>query len=211
MKYKISLCISALCFLAAFLICASESRAFQEALASRISPEILRFRVVAESNRPEDQEVKLEIRSLVLDYIRDAAPDKAGKKELSAWLTDNRGTIEALSESWLESRGTKQSVTFEVTRDYFPTRTYGNLCFPCGTYDTARLTIGCGRGRNWWCVLYPSLCFTDSVRASMPEDSRRELSSRLSREDYDALLLRTSKKPKTQIRFRLLERLAACL
>ena len=112
-------------------------------------------------------------------------------------------------------------VQLELTRDYFPSKAYGDLVFPCGVYDAARITIGSGKGRNWWCVLYPSLCFVDSVHAVVPASSRRTLASQMSEADYHALLPRDApqharedtsqnKKPEIQIKSRLLELISGC-
>lgn len=188
MKYKISLCISVLCFFIAFLLILAARTSSQEALARRISPDILRFHVLADSNRREDQERKLEVRGLILDYMEKQLPENIGKKELIKWLENNRTSIESMAEDWLSDHGSEKEVRFELARDYFPTKAYGDMVFPCGVYDTARIVIGSGRGRNWWCVLYPSLCFTDSLHAIVPESSKDTLKNLLTEEDYNALL-----------------------
>ena len=86
MKYKISLCISALCFLTAFLITLAGRTTGEEALASRIAPEILRFHILAESDSAQDQALKLGLKGLVLDYDHSQVPDSSGKEELITWL-----------------------------------------------------------------------------------------------------------------------------
>ena len=188
MKYKISLSVSALCFFMALLIFLAGRAQSQEALADRISPNILRFHVLAESNRAEDQELKIGVKNLILAYVHSQAPAAADKETLSQWLMENQEKIETLSEEWLKSQGCSVPVHLELARDYFPSKSYGDMVFPCGFYDAARITIGQGEGRNWWCVLYPSLCFVDSVHAVVPASSRRELSSVLAEKDYAALL-----------------------
>ena len=208
MKHKISLCISALCFFTAFLITMSARTSGEEALASRIAPEILRFHILAESDSPHDQELKMGLKGLVLDYVHSQVPDSAGKEELTAWLLNNKTSIESMSEDWLASQGKSCPVTLEVTQDYFPTKAYGDMVFPCGMYDAVRITIGEGKGHNWWCVLYPSLCYTDSLHAVVPETSKQTLACLLDEEDYSALLPQQEKggkKPEVRVRFRLLE------
>ena len=87
----------------------------------------------------------------------------------------------------------------EVTECYFPTKTYGDMVFPCGTYDAVRVEIGKGKGHNWWCVLYPPLCFVDSTYAVVPDSSREILRESLDAADYQALL---KKQPEVYIRIR---------
>lgn len=208
MKRKVSLCASALCFFTAFLIILSSRTTSEEALASRIAPEILRFHILAESNSSYDQRLKLGVKGLVLDYVQSQAPEKISKNQLVLWLNQNKDSIEAMSEDWLLDHGAEYPVQLEVTRDYFPTKSYGDMVFPCGMYDALRITIGQGKGRNWWCVLYPTLCYTDPVHAVVPEPSRKALASLLDEDDYNALLAPESKvhkKPEVHVKFRLLE------
>lgn len=176
----------------AFLTFLAWRGADEEALAARIAPQVLRFHVLAESNRPEDQRLKLGVKGLVLDYIRAQAPNQAGKEELTGWIEENGNDIEDMARSWLEKQGKDYDVRLQIVRDYFPVKTYGDMTLPNGTYDAVRITIGKGKGRNWWCMLYPSLCFTDAVHASVPDASQDLLENMLAKEDYEALLPRTT-------------------
>ena len=188
MKYKISLCISALCFFTAFLILMASRTTGEEALASRIAPEILRFHVLAESDSARDQNLKLGVKGLVLDYIRSQVPEDTDKKQLEQWIEGNKTSIEAMAQDWLADQGASYPVKLELTRDYFPTKAYGDMVFPCGTYDAVRITIGSGKGHNWWCVLYPRLCFTDCLHAVVEEGEQQELKEVLTEEEYETLL-----------------------
>lgn len=179
MKYKISLCISALCFFTAFLILMASRTLSEEAMASRIAPQILRFHVLAESDSARDQELKIGVKGLVLDYIHSQVPADADKDTLKQWIEENKSSIESMALDWLADQGAPCPVKLEITRDYFPTKAYGDMVFPCGTYEAVRITIGSGKGRNWWCVLYPSLCYTDALHAVVPDSSRETLSSLL--------------------------------
>lgn len=211
MKYKISLCISALCFFTAFLILMASRTTGEEALASRIAPEILRFHVLAESDSTRDQNLKLGVKGLVLDYIHGQVPEDTDKEQLKQWIESNKTSIETMAQDWLADQGASYPVKLELTRDYFPTKAYGDMVFPCGTYDAVRITIGSGKGHNWWCVLYPSLCYTDAIHAVVPDSSKKTLSSLLAEDDYDALLSpldrtkQPQQKPEVRVRFRLMD------
>ena len=122
---------------------------------------MLRFHILAESNSKTDQELKLKVRDQVLSYIRENAPDYAGKEELASWLLSHKEEVVFKAEQTLADSGCEADVDLNLSHDHFPARTYGNAFFPCGYYDAARITIGKGKGRNWWCVLYPGLCFPD--------------------------------------------------
>ena len=159
-RHKWLIC-SLACFFTAFLIAVSANTCKQEADASRIAPYVLRFHILAESNSKTDQQLKLKVREQVLSYIQENVAAYAAKEELASWLLSRREDIILNAEQTLAYYGRKATVDLNLSHDHFPARTYGNAFFPCGYYDAARITIGKGKGRNWWCVLYPGLCFPD--------------------------------------------------
>ena len=171
----------------------------REALADRIAPSILRFHILANSDSKTDQAVKLEIRSFLLDYIRDHLPESAdSKKEVSGWLFKNKTSLETAASRFLAEKQIPYSAALSLERTWFPTRVYDDLVIPCGTYDAARLILGKGKGHNWWCVLYPRFCFLDEVCKEIPEKSRRELQDKLNQGDYPLL---EDHRPELNIRF----------
>lgn len=219
MKYRFSLCISALCFLTAFLIALAARQQGEEALAGRIAPEILRFHILANSDSGADQQLKMEVKGLVLDYVNENLGGSATKDETVSWLLDHKPDIETMAADYIRSQGKDYAVSLSLTRDYFPTKAYGDMVFPCGTYDAARITIGSGRGHNWWCVLYPPLCYVDSMNAVVPESSKQTLRTLIPDDDYQALLPENERagqqagnekqKPQIRVKFRFLELLSA--
>ena len=196
-RHKWLIC-SLACFFTAFLIAVSANTCKQEADASRIAPYVLRFHILAESNSKTDQELKLKVRDQVLSYIRENAPDHAGKEELASWLLSHKEEVVFKAEQPLADSGCEADVDLNLSHDHFPARTYGNAFFPCGYYDAARITIGKGKGRNWWCVLYPRFCFLDEACREIPEESRRELQEKLNQGDYPLL---KDHRPELNIRF----------
>ena len=191
-----------LLLLTPFLLLASACTISQETMAARIAPDILRFHVLAESNSPKDQSLKLGVRDILLSHIQTHAPKNATKPQLAHWILQQKNTLTQTAESWLTSQGSPALVSLTLTKDYFPTKTYGEASFPCGVYDAVRITIGNGKGRNWWCVLYPSLCLTDSSAKTVPESSKKELAEHMAPDDYETIF---NEPPKVEIRFRLLE------
>ena len=172
----------------------------REALADRIAPSILRFHILANSDSKTDQAVKLEVRSFLLDYIRDHLPESAdSKNEVSGWLFKNKTSLETAASRFLAEKQMPYSAALSLERTWFPTRVYDDLVIPCGTYDAACLILGKGKGHNWWCVLYPSLCFADALEPSMTEEGEEKLQQVLDEDAYDLLL----HPQKLKIRFRL--------
>ena len=167
----------------------------REALADRIAPSILRFHILANSDSKTDQAVKLEVRSFLLDYIRDHLPESAdSKNEVSGWLFKNKTSLETAASRFLAEKQMPYSAALSLERTWFPTRVYDDLVIPCGTYDAARLILGKGNGHNWWCVLYPPLCL--STAEKLPEEL-----SKFSEEERRLL----ESAPKYEVRFFLLE------
>ena len=218
MNKKYHFCLSGICFLTAFLIVMSGVRKQDEALASRIAPSILRFHVLANSDSSEDQAMKLEVKDFLLEKIRTEAGENTGKQELCQYLAEHRDDLEKAAGELIRSRGFSYGASIRLEICEFPARTYGDMTFPAGTYEAVRVLLGEGQGKNFWCVLYPSLCYTDSLQAVMPEDSENTLKALLPEEDFYALF--TARKmtakagaekeqsdalPQMEIRFKFLE------
>lgn len=193
------------CFLVMGLLLCGESRRVQEILAARISPAVLRFHVLAESDGRRDQAVKLQVRSLLLDYVRERLPSAADREDTVQFVREHTEEMEAAADRYLRQQGMDYQARLEITSCYFPARAYGNFTFPCGYYDAVRVTLGSGRGHNWWCVMYPQFCFLDvdcEAGTAGPEDSPGPdaLRSILETDDYAAL---EDSRPKIQVGFRL--------
>lgn len=179
----------------------------REALAGRIAPSILRFHILANSDCAEDQDVKLEVRSYLLDWIHDRLPQNVDSKEtMLTWLTENQTSLETAADRFLKQKGMSYQAHLFLERTYFPTRVYDNLVIPCGNYDAARVILGEGNGHNWWCVLFPRFCFLDEVCKEIPEESRDELRTKLNQGDYSLL---EDHRPDFKIRFFFIPQLQA--
>ncbi|MCI8536823.1 MAG: stage II sporulation protein R [Hungatella sp.] len=196
MKYQRTLLLSVSCFLLAFLCSILWGYQKDGNLNERIAPQLLRFHVLANSNSQKDQQLKTELKSLLLEKLQDCPANS--KEEICTYIREHKQELETYANTYLTDKGCNYGANISVTQAYFPTKSYGDLVLPCGTYDTVQVELGDARGRNWWCVLYPRLCFIDSTHAILPEDSRQELKNILSEEDYYAVL-----EDPIQIRFRL--------
>ena len=175
----------------------------REALADRIAPSILRFHILANSDSKTDQAVKLEVRSFLLDYIRDHLPESAdSKNEVSGWLFKNKTSLETAASRFLAEKQMPYSAALSLERTWFPTRVYDDLVIPCGTYDAARLILGKGKGHNWWCVLYPSLCFLDESHGIVSEEKKEDLREVLTEEEFLTILNDPEKRDQVKIGFK---------
>lgn len=184
-----------------FLLCMGRTRQVQESLAARLAPSILRFHILANSDSREDQNIKLEIRSLILNYMQKQENAGTSKETTIRWMNEHKKELTALADAYLKEHGFRYRSGFEITNAYFPARAYGRFLFPCGNYDAVRITLGAGDGHNWWCVLYPRFCFVDAVCSEVPAESEAVLRQNLKEGDYLAL---EDRRPDFKIRFKLL-------
>lgn len=186
MKHQKELALSITCLLLAFFCSMIWLKQAEENLAGHISPSILRFHVLANSNSGKDQEAKLKVKGFLLKELEQSEADS--KEEFCQYVTDQKETLEQETRHYMESLGFPYDARIEVTKRYFPAKAYGDILLPRGTYDTVEVCLGEGRGRNWWCVLYPRLCFVDATHAIVPESSKAQLKALLDPEDYEAIL-----------------------
>lgn len=198
---RLSLALGCMFLFLAFLLQMGAVRSSQETLASRIAPYVLRFHILANSDSAQDQTVKLEVRSLILDYMEKQLDPAANKADTIRWIAQQKQTLEELSNRYLNEHGFSYGSRLQLTRCYFPARAYGAFTFPCGVYDAARITLGDGKGHNWWCVLYPRFCFLDAACAQVPEESAALMQETLNQGDFLAL---EEHRPDIKIRFQWL-------
>lgn len=171
-----------------------------EAASERIAGQILRFHVIANSDSAEDQALKLEVKEALLDILNESGADSL--EEMKAYADEHRRELAGAAEKILAENGKDYPVRVTLENTYFPTKVYGDLTFPCGAYDALRVEIGEAAGKNWWCVLYPPLCFVDVTTGYVPEDSKEELHEVLTDEDYASL---EGKAPEVKFGFKLKE------
>lgn len=153
-------------------------------LQQHLAEEVLRFHVLANSDSMEDQELKLQVRDALLDYLKSQMPDGQDVDETTDWMRRHAEELQAVSEQTVTESGYDYPVSAAVTTCYFPEKRYGDVTFPAGNYRALRVEIGAADGHNWWCVLYPNLCFLDTTNAVVPEKGKRQLKSVLTEEEY---------------------------
>lgn len=154
-----------------------------------LSEKVLRFHVLANSDNEDDQNLKLKVRDRILSYMENSMSEseKVSVDSTKKWINAHLKDIEALSEEVIVAEGYNYSVRAYVSECYFPDRRYGEVLFPKGYYEALRVEIGEAKGHNWWCVLYPSLCFMDSTCAVVTEEGQRELENVLTEDTYETV------------------------
>jgi stage II sporulation protein R len=134
--------------------------------ASRATPvvipdESIRLRIIANSDLPADQLLKREVRDRVNSYIGERVTAATTIEEARSQIARELPIIRSIVEETIAKRGYTYSTDVTLGAVEFPTKMYGQMVYPAGTYEALRVTIGAGLGQNWWCVLFPPLCFVD--------------------------------------------------
>lgn len=145
--------------------------------ASRISatiarplPSLIRFHVLANSDAPQDQQLKYQVRDAVVAYLTPKMQEVTTYDQAYAVIGQEREAIAAVAKQAVAAAGADYPVAVQLGYFEFPVKTYGTLTLPSGTYQALRIVIGRGEGQNWWCVLFPPLCFiSGSIAAPVPD------------------------------------------
>lgn len=135
---------------------------------------VLRLHVIAHSDDLEDQNLKLAVKNEVVKYMQEEFADLEDVTSAKAVAERNKDYIQAAAEAEVKRQGYEYPVRVDIGRFDFPIKSYGNLVFPPGNYDAVRVVIGEGRGRNWWCVLFPPLCLVSTSDKGLSFDNPRE-------------------------------------
>ena len=132
-----------------------------------LSQQVLRFHVLADSDSAGDQEVKMKVKKAVIEYLQESMPEDKSLQGTRQFVEEHLEDIETLAGQTVLEAGSNDQVTAMLETASFPEKTYGDVTFPEGEYEALRILIGSGKGHNWWCCLYPNLCFTDAVHAKV--------------------------------------------
>lgn len=151
--------------------------------------EIIRFHIRANSDREEDQALKLKIRDSILEEMEEKFKETKSLDESREIIKENMMAMKSITEKVIEEEGEDYSVAVTLGQDSFPTRKYGNLVFPAGNYETLLITLGEGKGQNWWCVMFPPLCFVD-ITHSVAYNLEKELGATIDEDEQPTLKLR---------------------
>lgn len=138
-----------------------ENIADASGLKMRIPEKAIRLRILANSNSRQDQEVKREIRDAVTQDVSTWVHDLKSINQAKTVIRSHISDIHQVVQEKMKEKGIHQSFTVALGPAKFPTKLYGGYVYPAGTYQALVVTLGSGQGANWWCVLFPPLCFLD--------------------------------------------------
>lgn len=152
-----------------------------------ISHKIIRFHVIANSDSDADQALKLKVKEAVVSYTAELLCNSKSISETEDLLSSHTNDIISIANNVISENDYDYPVTAEITDTYFPTKSYGSYTFPPGTYRAFQIKIGEAKGKNWWCVLYPPLCFIDISHGTVNPESEELLKETLTTDEFQAV------------------------
>lgn len=198
-KVKMVIILSFLLFIYT-TICALS---YAKNVSTDIANNVFRLHVIANSDSEEDQNLKYKVRNNLLSYMNEICKNCETKQEAISSVEKNKEIFKQIALDTIRSEGFSYDVNINIGNFEFPTKDYGDISLPAGFYDALRVEIGEAKGQNWWCVMFPPLCFVDVTSGVVPEESKELLENNLSEEEF--ALVSDSSDSEIQFKFKLLE------
>lgn len=181
-------------------ICANN---YVRTVSSDISDSVFRLHVIANSDSDEDQNLKYKVRDSLLNYMNTLCMDITSKEDAISIVEKYKKDFENIALEVIHDEGFNYSVDINIGNFEFPTKSYGDISLPAGMYDALRVEIGSAVGQNWWCVMFPSLCFIDISSGIVEDDSKALLKDNLSEESYT--IISENSNTLVKFKFKILE------
>lgn len=198
-KLKNAILLIFLLFLYVFI----SAQSYVNAVSENISNAVFRLHVLANSDSEEDQSLKIKIRDELLKYMNSISSNCTTKEEAISVAESHKEEFQKIAENTIKENGYDYSVKINIGNFYFPTKNYGDISLPAGLYDALRVEIGEAKGQNWWCVMFPSLCFIDVSSGVVDDEAKEELENNLDDESYE--IISDTKHSEIKFKFKLIE------
>lgn len=176
---------------------------YVQAISSDLKDSVFRLHVIANSDSEEDQNLKYKVRDNLLNYMNKICSECTSKDEAIEIVHNHINDFEQIAKDTIKAEGYSYNVNIQIGEFEFPTKNYGDISFPAGIYDALKVKIGNAEGHNWWCVMFPPLCFVDISNGIVPEDSKKVLEDELTQEEF--ALISDNSSPDINFKFKLLE------
>lgn len=176
---------------------------YVNAVSSDIENSVFRLHVIANSNSEEDQNLKYIVRDNLIAYMNKLIDDQCSKEDVINIANSHKDEFYSIAKQTILNNGYNYDVTIEIGNYDFPTKHYGDISLPAGYYDALKVKIGDAKGENWWCVMFPPLCFVNISSGIVPDESKEYMKNELSNEEYE--LISNNKSADIQFKFKLIE------
>lgn len=179
---------------------------YVSAVSENISNSVFRLHVIANSDSDEDQHLKYIVRDNLINYMNTLTKNITSKDDAIEIAKEHQDEFYKIAKKTIEENGYDYDVKIDIGNSYFPTKYYGDISLPAGYYDALKVEIGSASGQNWWCVMFPPLCFVDMSTGVVPDESKKKIKDNLPEEEY-ALVSDTSQED-INFKFKLIELLS---
>lgn len=176
---------------------------YAQNVSTDIANSVFRLHVIANSDSEEDQNLKYLVRNHLLEYMNTICGNCKTKEEAINLVKENKNNFEQIAIDAIREQGYSYTVNINVGNFEFPTKNYGDISLPAGFYDALRVEIGEAKGQNWWCVMFPPLCFVDISSGVVPDESKELMENNLTEEEF--ALVSNQSDNEIQFKFKLLE------
>lgn len=181
------------------------SNTYAEDVNAGLSQNLVRLHVIANSDSAADQALKLQVRDAIIEYMKKELVASKDINETKTIINNNLKKVEEISKEVIKKNNSNYSVKATMGNYDFPTKVYGDIALPAGEYQALRVVIGDGVGANWWCVLFPPLCFVDATHGTIPDSVKQDLKSSLSIEEYKLITSDNEEDIPIKIKFKVVE------
>lgn len=191
-----------------FIYIALLSFNYSKAISSNLSDSVFRLHIIANSDSSADQELKLKVRDKIIEYMNTLTSNSSDKKDVISIVNNHLDSFKEIALNTIKENGYNYDVNIEIGNFHFPTKSYGDISFPAGNYDALKIEIGDAIGQNWWCVLFPPLCFVNSSTGVVPDDSKNTLKENINSESYEIISKGNNSNDNTsdiKIKFKIIE------
>ena len=150
----------------------------------------------------------MNIREKIIEYMNTLTSNSSDKKDVISIVNNHLDSFKEIALNTIKENGYNYDVNIEIGNFHFPTKSYGDISFPAGNYDALKIEIGDAIGQNWWCVLFPPLCFVNSSTGVVPDDSKNTLKENINSESYEIISEGNNSNDNTsdiKIKFKIIE------
>ncbi len=179
---------------------------YGETAHDNIADNVVRLHIVANSDEPEDQELKIKVRDAILKHMQEKYPNGASREEAAGYLKSSLPIIKQIASDVMKENGSSESVDAKYGVYAFPTKEYEGMALPAGMYEAVRVELGAAEGQNWWCIMFPPLCVADASSLKMDEEAMNQLKREMGDDNYQLItdIVEHGNVP-VKIKFRIIE------
>jgi len=175
---------------------------YVNAVSTNIQDSVFRLHVIANSDSDADQNLKYIVRDKVINYIKEISKTASSKDKIIEIAKNNLEEIENIAMQTIYEQGYNYSIQVNIGNFAFPSKQYGDITLPPGYYDALKIEIGEASGQNWWCVMFPPLCFVDVTSGIVPDESKEIMKHSMQEEEYELI---SEANTELKIKFKIVE------